>query len=262
MDSLFFWISKLAWLFIAPDNLLLMVLIAGVAALWLDKMQLSKWLLSGVAAVMLFIALLPVGEWLLYPLESQYPQKPQLPQQIDGIIVLSGAEKTKISKSWGSVELNGAAERDTTFIELARKYPLAKLVFTGGTSSLMNHDMKGADIAKAFFAQQGLDIGRITFERESRNTYENVILTQKLVQPQPNEKWVLITTGWHMPRSRGIFCKNRWDVIPYPVDYYSQRENLFRVELDLSRHLNNLVTGVKEWVGILAYSLSGKMNGC
>ncbi|HEA25709.1 MAG TPA: YdcF family protein [Ectothiorhodospiraceae bacterium] len=88
------------------------------------------------------------------------------------------------------------------------------------------------------------------------------MLTQKLVQPQPNEKWVLITTGWHMPRSRGIFCKNRWDVIPYPVDYYSQRENLFRVELDLRGHLNNLVTGVKEWVGILAYSLSGKMNGC
>lgn len=126
----------------------------------------------------------------------------------------------------------------------------------------MNHGIKGADIARRFFAQQGLDIGRISFERESRNTYENVILSQKLVQPQEDEKWVLITTGWHMPRARGIFCKNRWEVIPYPVDHYSQRGNLVRVELDLSGHLNNLVTGVKEWTGILAYSLSGKMGDC
>jgi len=159
MDSLFFWISKLAWLFIAPDNLLLMVLIAGVVALWIGKVRLSKWIFTVIIGVMLLIAFLPVEEWLLYPLESKYPHKPQLPQQVDGIIVLSGAENTRVSKSWGGVELNGAAERDTTFIELARRYPEAKLVFTGGTSSLVSHDMKGADIAKAFFAQQGLDIG-------------------------------------------------------------------------------------------------------
>lgn len=262
MDSLFFWISKLAWLFIAPDSLLLMALTVGVVALWVGKVRLSKWIFTVIIGLMLFIAFLPVGEWLLYPLESRYPHQPQLPQQIDGIIVLSGAENTRVSKSWGSAELNGAAERDTTFIELARKYPRAKLVFTGGTGSMLNHGMKGADIAKTFFVQQGLDIERVTFERESRNTHENVILSQKLVQPRPDEKWVLITTGWHMPRSRGIFCKNRWDVIPYPVDYYSQRENLFRVDLDFSEHLNNLVTGVKEWMGILAYSLSGKMKSC
>jgi len=262
MDSIFFWLSKLAWLFIAPDSFLLILLIFGVFLLWFGQLKWSKIILTVVALLMLFIALFPVGEWLLYPLESKYPNRPELPQQVDGIIVLSGAEDTKVSRSWESVELNSAAERDTSFIDLARRYPDAKLVFTGGTGSMVNQDTKGADIAREFFIQQGLDIERIIFERDSRNTHENVIFTKKLVQPQPDEQWVLITTSWHMPRSRGIFCRNQWHVTPYPVDYYTQRDNLFRVELDLSEHLDNLVKGVKEWLGILAYSLTDKMNRC
>lgn len=91
------------WLFIAPDSLLLIALTVGVAALWFGKVGLSKWILTIVAMVMLIIAFLPVGEWLLYPLESKYPHRPKLPQQVDGIIVLSGAENTRVSKSWGSV---------------------------------------------------------------------------------------------------------------------------------------------------------------
>ena len=262
MDSIFFWVSKLARLVVAPDSFLLLALALGVILLWLGKVKWSKIILTIVALLMLFIALFPVGEWLLYPLESKYPSRPELPQQVDGIIVLGGAEDTKVSKSWGSVEIGSAVERDTTFIELARKYPEAKLVFTGGASSMVDQSTKGADIAKEFFIQQGLDTERIMFERDSRNTYENVIFTRELVQPQPDEKWVLITTAWHMPRSRGIFCKNQWDITPYPVDHYSLKDNLFRIDLNFSAHLSKLTVGVKEWLGILAYSLTGKMGSC
>ncbi|MCW8887708.1 MAG: YdcF family protein [Gammaproteobacteria bacterium] len=261
MDSLFFWISKLAWLFVAPDNVLLLMLTLGVILLWFGKLKWSKIVLSVVLLLMLFIALFPVGEWLLYPLESKY-SRPELPKRIDGIIVLSGAENTKLSRSWGTIELNSAAERDISFIALSRRYPQAKLVFTGGSGSMIDQSTKGADIAKMLFLQQGLNIDQIIFERDSRNSYENVIFSHKLVQPHPDEKWLLITTAWHMPRSRGIFCKSHWDVIPYPVDYRTQRDNLFRVELDFSENLKLLVTGVKEWLGIVAYSLSGKMDNC
>jgi uncharacterized SAM-binding protein YcdF (DUF218 family) len=222
------------------------------------KIRIAKRLLGFTCFLLLAIALLPLGNLLLYPLESRFETNPQLPETIDGIVVLSGAENPYLSALWNQVELGPAAERDVAFLALARQYPQARLVFTGGTGSMIRPEYKGADVARELFAQQGLDLARVSFERESRNTHENAVLTRQLVQPGENENWLLITTAWHMPRSVGIFCKQQWPVIPYPVDHYTPRGQLLSVDLDLSGHLRDLVIGVKEWVGLVAYYLTGK----
>lgn len=141
---------------------------------------------------------------------------------------------------------------------MARQYPKAKLIFTGGTGSLTNQKYKGADVAKKLFQQQGFDTARISFERQSRNTYENVIYSKELVKPIKNENWILITTGWHMPRSVGIFCKANWSVIPYPVDHQTNKGDLFRIDFDLADNLKTLKTAIKEYMGLFAYYFSGK----
>ncbi|MEE8057789.1 MAG: hypothetical protein V3T17_08145, partial [Pseudomonadales bacterium] len=96
MDSLFFWLSKLVWLFIAPDSLLVILLVIGCLLLYLGgaegrAAQWGKYLLSLLAALCLVIALLPVGSWLLWPLETRFETNPKLPAKVDGIIVLGGA---------------------------------------------------------------------------------------------------------------------------------------------------------------------------
>ena len=144
------------------------------------------------------------------------------------------------------------------FLALARKYPEAKLLFTGGSGSLLEQKDKAADIAKKLFKQLNFDVTRIVFEKESRNTYENAIYSKKIVQPFKNENWILITTGWHMPRSVGIFCKAEWPVIPYPVDHQTNKDNLFRISFNLSNNLRMLKIAIKEWLGLFAYYLSGK----
>ncbi len=141
---------------------------------------------------------------------------------------------------------------------LGRQYPEAKLVFTGGTGSLTGQEYKAAGVAKVLFEQQGLDLSRITFERESRNTYENALLTKKLVQPDKGETWLLITTAWHMPRSVGIFCKQQWPVIPYPVDHATDPDDLFSIRFSLAGNLRNLNIATREWIGLFAYYLTGK----
>ena len=85
---------------------------------------------------------------------------------------------------WGQIVSNGAAERNFAFMYLARKFPEAKLVYTGGASSMVNQNYKAADVAKRLFKEQGLDLSRITFERESRNTWENGLFTKQLVVPK------------------------------------------------------------------------------
>jgi uncharacterized SAM-binding protein YcdF (DUF218 family) len=59
----------------------------------------------------------------------------------------------------------------------------------------------------------------MTFEANSRDTWENAVFTRDLVKPKPGETWLLVTSAWHMPRSVGIFRRLGFDVIPYPVAY-------------------------------------------
>ena len=258
MESIFFWTSKLAGLIIAPDNLLLFLLLISWILLRRGAHRFAMRLLGFVTIVLMVIALFPIGEWLLYPLEIRFPTNPKLPERIDGIIVLSGAEDAFLSSLWNQEELGDSAERDIAFLELARQYPNAKLVFTGGSGSMVQQDYKAADVANKLLYKLGLDLSRVTFERNSRNTFENVVLSKELVRPHPGQKWILITSAWHMPRSVGIFCKTGWPVIPYPVDHWTMPGKLLRIDVSLSDHLRGLAIGVREWVGLIAYYLSGK----
>jgi len=258
MEPMFFWISKLAWMMIAPDNLLLFLLLIAWILLRRGAYRPATWLLGCVTIVLMSVALFPVGEWLLYPLEIRFPANPKLPDRVDGIIVLSGSENAVLSNLWHQVELRDSAEREIAFLELAGRYPKAKLVFTGGSGSMIHQDDKAADVAEKLFDKLGFDSSRVTFERNSRNTFENAMLSKELVRPHPGQTWILVTTAWHMPRSVGIFCKAGWPVIPYPVDHWTKPGKLLRIDLDLSGHLRDLVIGAREWVGLLAYYVSGK----
>jgi len=62
-----------------------------------------------------------------------------------------------------------------------------------------------------------------------------------------------------MPRAVGIFCKIDWPVITYPVDY---RSGAFaqRIGWNFVGNLDDLNVGAKEWVGLLAYWLTGKIT--
>lgn len=258
MDTLFFLTSKIVWLLISPDSLLLILVLSSLIFLYIGKQKIAKSILTITSGLLVIIAFLPIGEWLLYPLESHFKTNPALPEKVDGIIVLSGAEAAELSHIWKQVELGAAAERSLTFLTLARQFTTAKLVFTGGTGSLNKQEYKAADIAKQLFERQNFDVSKITFERESRNTYENVLYSKKIINPVKDENWILITTSWHMPRSVGIFCKADWPVIPYPVDHQTNKDNLFRINFDLLVNLSTLKTAQKEWLGLFAYYLTGK----
>lgn len=257
MDSFFYWLSKLFWLLSSPDSLLLFSFGFGCFFLFFNKIIWAKRIFGPLLVFILALSIFPIGEWLLYPLETKYSNNPKL-EEVNGIIVLAGSENPLQTKVWDQVSLGESAERNLVFMMLAKQHLEAKLVFTGGTGSMIHQDYKSADVAKRLFEEQGMDISQMIFERESRNTWESAVLSKKLVKPELGENWVLVTTAWHMPRSMGIFCKIGWRVKPYPVDFYSQPDNLIRISWGLARNLNVLVISAKEWIGIAAYRLSGK----
>lgn len=257
MDTLFFWVSKIAWIIVAPASVLVLWLVLSVALLMFDKVKLAKKSLYALTITVLIVGIFPIGKWMLAPLEYRFEANPKLPQRVDGIVVLSGSEDAKLSNYWQQAELNGAAERILMFMKLAQEYPNAQLVYTGGSPSLLNQQYKEADVAKKLMRDLGFDVSRIQFERNARNTAENAKLSFELVNPQPNENWLLITTAWHMPRSYGLFCQVGWNVLPYPVDHQVIAGS-DQVRWAFARNLFDLNVAFKEWLGLTAYYLTGK----
>jgi uncharacterized SAM-binding protein YcdF (DUF218 family) len=260
-----FVLSKLAWALVQPSNLLLLLLILASAGLLLGHRRFGTWLLCGVTATLLAVTVLPIGTWLLLPIENRFAP-PALPERIDGVVVLGGAVEEQISALRGQIALNEAAERVTALVELARRYPDARLVVSGGTGSLVEGPGHPARALEAFYREQGLDLARIVFEERSRNTRENAIFTRQLVRPGPDERWLLVTSAYHMPRSIGVFRAAGWPVIAYPVDYRSAgpidlRAVLGRLaEPDVAEPLIELDLAVKSWVGLAAYRLMGRTS--
>jgi len=260
MDTVFFIASKVIWALISPDSLIAILAIGAWISLMLGWQKLSRRLLSLCALLVVLIAFLPLGEWIISPLENRFAANTALPQEVHGIVVLSGAIKPYESDHWNQVELDNGAERLTSFVYLANLYPNAQLVFTGGNGELAEQEYKAADFAGYLFDQLGLTQRAIIFERESRNTFENAVNSKELVAPNPDEQWILVTSAYHMPRSVGIFCQQDWNVIPYAVDHYSKRGDLYRVDFSFSNNLGILRIAVREWVGLIAYRITGRTN--
>ena len=119
IDSAFYYFSKFIWMLISPDSLLLLMIIASLILLFTGRLQLARLLLLVISVVGLTVAIFPVGEWVLYPLESRYEANPVLPEEIDGVIVLGGAGDQRMSSQWDQVEFGRAVERYLTLFSLA-----------------------------------------------------------------------------------------------------------------------------------------------
>jgi len=260
MDDLFFISSKVLWLSFRPDIIILFFLVLVWFFLWKKSYKKARQLLVGTLLSMLIIAIIPIGSMLLHPLESQFETNPKLPTVIDGVIVLSGAIGAEHSRAWDQVEVGSAADRLIMFMKLAREYPSAQLIFSGGSGSLFNQKDKDADIAKRFFREQGLDISRIVFERESRNTFESALFSYRIIEPNIDENWILITTAWHMPRAVGSFCKIGWPVIPYPVDHKTYPNQKLSLGFNLNAGFETITRALKAWIGMIAYYVAGKSD--
>lgn len=260
MDTVFFIASKVVWAIISPDSLIVLLGVSAWLALIFGWQKFSRRLLSVCALLLLVIGFLPVGEWLIAPLENRFAANAALPAQADGIIVLGGAISPYNSAAWGQPELGPGADRLTNFLYLASLYPSAQLVFTGGSGSVTEQEFKEAEAARILFDQLGMADRAIIYESESRNTFENAENSKALLTPGPDEEWVLITSAFHMPRAIGVFCQHDWIVTPYPVDHYSKKGDLLRIEFSFAGNLGQLVVAIREWVGLVAYRVTGRSN--
>lgn len=252
-----FILSKVLWLIVRPSNFLLLVLFVST---WLGLWTRGGfWLaLSALTAtVAVLVVVLPVGLWLARPLEERFAV-PAPPPEVDGIIVLGGAQDTQVGAARGVLALDAAAERLIVGYGLALDYPQSRLVFSGGSGSLSGPRNIERIITEYFVDTVDLEDSQVIYEDRSRNTYENALYTKAMVNPQADEVWVLVTSAWHMPRSVGIFRKVGFPVLPWPADFLTRGDAEFRSTIEASQRLLELDIAVREYIGLVAYRLLGR----
>ena len=256
MDGFFFLASKLVWALIRPETLLVLLIAFGFFAVLRLRLGGARVCLTTGLLGLVAIAIFPLGNLFLRPLETRYSANPE-PGEVAGIIVLGGGEEGLISAAWSQPNTGSAGERYLAGIALANRFPDAPLIFTGG-SGRVRGGPSGALIAEEIFTDAGIAPERLGFDSASRNTAENASRSRELIIDYGEGSWLLVTSASHMPRAVGSFCAAGWqNILPWPTDY---RSGAFgqRIGWDLARNLDELNTGVKEWIGLMAYWVSGR----
>lgn len=256
---MFFYASKIIGALVWPSSVITLLLLSGVVLIFLGRgLRSAKRLLTAGVVLLIVCGLSPLGNWLVLPLEQRFARGP-LPAEIAGIILLGGFEMTGISLARGELSLNEGAERLTEGILLALQRPKARVIFTGGDVSLIGvRQSPGGPIA-SYMQAVGIAPERIMLEEYARTTHENAAFLARMLQPKPGERYVLVTSAFHMPRSVGTFRRNGFDVIPWPVDYRTRgRRDIWEVFSSVPPGLERVDLAFKEWLGLLAYRLSGR----
>jgi uncharacterized SAM-binding protein YcdF (DUF218 family) len=258
---MFFTASKIFWFVAEPVSLAIVVGVLGILLGFTRFARAGRAVMAGAIIVLAGGLLTPLGAVLLRPLEERFPPPPADIPAPAGIIVLGGAVDTEKSEARGQIYFRPDAARMTAGVELARRYPSARLVFTGGSGGVLGEGPAEAIGARKLWLSLGVPEERMMFEAKSRNTWENALFTRDLVKPKPGETWLLVTSAWHMPRSVGIFQHLGFDVIAYPVAYrtFGDARDFLRPTRVFDKVIM-LDYGVREWVGLLAYRLAGKTD--
>jgi uncharacterized SAM-binding protein YcdF (DUF218 family) len=264
---MFYLIAKIVGFVAITSNATLLLGLFGLAlTMSRRRFRHAGQVLMGSAIILFALfGLSPLGNAMILPLEMRFPPA-TLPDEaeISGIIVLGGAVDTHVSAGRGQTALTDSAERLTAVAGLSRRFPAARIIYSGGVSAVsatLWGDIPEADAARALFISFGIPKDRLVFENKSRDTYENAQFTRDLLHPTSDQHYLIVTSAYHMPRAMALYRKAGFDVLAYPVNYRTAGPiDLVRPFYALNDGLRQSNIAIREWIGLIAYRLSGRIN--
>lgn len=134
---LFFSSSKIFWLAFQPLSVIFLLILIAVVLIWFNQRKSGLIALSSACLILFIGAYTTTGSLLLIPLEERFPKQPLLSGRVDGIILLGGYLNGNINAGRPGFELNSAADRLFETIRLARLYPDAKIIVSGGDGEFL-----------------------------------------------------------------------------------------------------------------------------
>jgi len=263
---MFFYLAKAVWFVLQPSTFIALLVGYGAILIWTGWARWGRRFVSAGALLLLVAGLSPLGNALILPLEDRFPRADLgSPPPPAGLIILGGAENRLVGSARKAPTVNEAGERLLEGAILAHRFPEAKVAFSGGDAGILYKSNSEAEGAAAILTQLGVARDRLVLDASARDTYENAVYLKKELEAaglfDANSRWLLITSAYHMPRSMGAFRQAGFEVEPWPVDYRTRGPADFTKPFDkVSEGLRRVDTATREWVGLLAYWLTGRIN--
>ncbi len=249
---MFYVFSKIFWFIVAPLNLFLVVTVLYLMLSFTRYWRISRRVFCIVLALTLVLTLSPVNSVMLSSLESRFPVPGDI-KNVTGILLLGANWHPELSHIHGIASITNQPGRLVAFVRLGRQNPGARMVVAAG--EIRQDGYLVSDTVKMFANEVGFDNDRIQYNHRGRNTHETIRFAHQLANPLPGDKWILITSASHMPRSVGVARQTGWLVIPYPTDF-SASAPIF----DVAFRFLNLNASIREWCGLAAYALTGRIS--
>jgi uncharacterized SAM-binding protein YcdF (DUF218 family) len=258
---MYFTASKIIGFFVFPSNFIPTLIICGLL-LWRTRFGRIGKRICVVGILLLLVAgALPIGNALLLPLENRFQPWDSSRGAPTGIIVLGGVIDPEISSRRGEIAVNNASERLFAAVELYHRYPTVRIVLSGGSPNLVFDGPSESELAIQLLERFGIPRKQMEAETSSRNTIENAVNTEHLVMPKAGERWLLITSAYHMPRAIGLFRRAGFQVEAYPVDWQTSGWVDFTTQqFSFMGELENLDIAFHEWIGLIFDRLTGRTS--
>lgn len=252
---MFFILSKILAFLLSPVTWIFVLM--GFAIFAKDPARKRRYFIISVVALYFFMNTFVIASCMRL-WEISTPQPPP-GGKYECAIVLGGM--IRYDAEHDRPQFLRGSDRLFQVLPLLRKGVVKKIIITSGSGNLFRQNEKEADILKKYLVSAGFPDSCIISENQSRNTYENAIMTRAVMDELNIKDSVLfVTSAFHMRRATACFAKaGITKLVPYPADKFSGPVNL---ELDYfllpnSEALLQWELLLHEIVGYFVYKIKG-----
>ena len=260
-----FVVKKIVALFFYPVSLCLGILILGLFCLWATRRQRLGKVLVTLGTVLLLLLSLPfLSRQTLAPLERRYPALLH-PETVSWgeksstspkwIVVLGGGHRSDPSLPANRQISPAALGRVVEGVRLYKTIPGSKLLLSGGR---VFDPVPEAEVMAQIAELLGVKPQDIILESDSRDTADQAEFIAKKIG---RERFILVTSAFHMPRSMALFRKRGLQPIPAPADFPVREPQGFDPSRFFPRatSLGQVETAVHEYLGLAWAWLRGEI---
>jgi uncharacterized SAM-binding protein YcdF (DUF218 family) len=253
---MFFIFSKILDFTISP--LVWCIVLFLLALISKNQARKRKYFIAGFSMLILFtnpfIVNKVLGSWEIKPYSSN-----KINRGYDVAIVLGG-ESRYYNTETGRLVYGNGIDRLLQAVALYRQKKVKKILLSGGSGYLLMQNIKESVLLKQVLLDMNIPDSDVIIETQSRNTYENALMSAAILKSNLyGKRYLIITSAFHMRRTIACFNKQGITGDAFPVDEHSS-ESIFTPEgifIPDAGVLSAWDMLFHEWVGIGIYKISG-----